>query len=331
MRKQEEPKQTILVVDDEDQLRRMILQMVQAKGYLGIDAAGGEEALEIIAKEDVDAVITDIAMPNMDGITLTAKIKALNGPDVIMMTGYAKDFSYGEAVAKGASDFIQKPFDFKELIIRLKRVLRERAMRAELKNKVHQLTVVLEGVVQALSLSIEARDPYTAGHQRRVAELAGTIAEKMGLSEDRVAGIRMAGVIHDLGKIAVPAEILSKPSKLLDQEFSLIKMHPQVGYNILKEIRFPWPIADTIYQHHERMNGSGYPCGLMGEDIILEARIMAVADVVEAIASHRPYRPALGVDTAIREISNNIGILYDKGVANVCLDIIGSEGFEFSS
>ncbi len=331
MRKQEEPKQTILVVDDEDQLRRMILQMVQAKGYLGIDAPGGEEALEIIAKQDVDAVITDIAMPNMDGITLTAKIKALNGPDVIMMTGYAKDFSYGEAVAKGASDFIQKPFDFKELIIRLKRVLRERAMRAELKNKVHQLTVVLEGVVQALSLSIEARDPYTAGHQRRVAELAGTIAEKMGLSEDRVAGIRMAGVIHDLGKIAVPAEILSKPSKLLDQEFSLIKMHPQVGYNILKEIRFPWPIADTIYQHHERMNGSGYPCGLMGEDIILEARIMAVADVVEAIASHRPYRPTLGVDTAIKEISNNIGILYDKDAANVCLDIIGSEGFEFSS
>ncbi len=331
MRKQEEPKQTILVVDDEDQLRRMILQMVQAKGYLGIDAPGGEEALEIIAKQDVDAVITDIAMPNMDGITLTAKIKALNGPDVIMMTGYAKDFSYGEAVAKGASDFIQKPFDFKELIIRLKRVLRERAMRAELKNKVHQLTVVLEGVVQALSLSIEARDPYTAGHQRRVAELAGTIAEKMGLSEDRVAGIRMAGVIHDLGKIAVPAEILSKPSKLLDQEFSLIKMHPQVGYNILKEIRFPWPIAETIYQHHERMNGSGYPCGLMGEDIILEARIMAVADVVEAIASHRPYRAALGVDTAIKEIYNNIGILYDKDVANVCLDIIGSEGFEFSS
>jgi putative two-component system response regulator len=328
---QQKPKYTILVVDDEEQLRRLILKAFELQGYVCHEASDGEKALEVLSKENVDVVITDVAMPNMDGIELTASIKALNGPDVIMMTGYAKDLSYGDAVAKGASDFIQKPFELKEMLIRLKRVLRERAMRAELKDRVGQLMTALEGVVQALSMSIEARDPYTAGHQRRVAELAVEIAGKMELSEDLVAGIRMAGVIHDLGKIALPAEILSKPSRLSDLEFSMIKTHPEVGYNILKEISFPWPVAETVYQHHERINGSGYPRGLTGDEIILEARIMAVADVVEAIASHRPYRPALGIGTAVKEISQNAGIFYDPDVVEVCLDIIGKREFQFSS
>ncbi len=330
MRQKTETKITILVVDDEAQMKYMLHRSLIEYGYYCITASSGKEALQLLNSEAVDVVITDIAMPEMDGILLTEEIRALNGPDVIMMTGHAKDFSYGEAIAKGAGDFIQKPFELKELMIRLKRVLRERAMRAELKERVCQLMAVLEGVVHALSLSIDARDPYTAGHQKRVAALAGTIAEKMGLSEDRVAGIRMAGVIHDLGKIAVPAEILSKPSKLSELEFSLIKTHPQVGYNILKEINFPWPIAETIYQHHERIDGSGYPRGLQGNEIILEARIMAVADVVEAIASHRPYRPALGIAAAVEEISRNIGIFYDPDAAVACLDIIGEKEFEFN-
>lgn len=187
----------------------------------------------------------------------------------------------------------------------------------------------LEGTVQALTLAVETRDPYTAGHQKRVAKLATAIAGDMGLSEDRTEGIRLAGGIHDLGKISVPADILSKPSRLSEIEYSLIKIHPGVGYNILKDIEFPWPIAQIVLQHHERLDGSGYPGGLKDGEILIEARIMVVADVVEAIASHRPYRAALGIDKALDEISKNRGILYDSAVVDVCLDLFLNKEFSF--
>ncbi len=153
----------------------------------------------------------------------------------------------------------------------------------------------------------------------------------MGFSIDIIDGIRMTGVIHDIGKIAVPAEILSKPAKLTDIEFSLIKMHPQAGYDILKEIEFPWPVARVILQHHERMDGSGYPHGLTGESILMEARILAVADVVEAIASHRPYRPALGIDRSLEEIIQKKGILYDPDVVDACLMIFHKKGYKLDN
>jgi putative nucleotidyltransferase with HDIG domain len=175
---------------------------------------------------------------------------------------------------------------------------------------------------------VETKDAYTAGHQRRVANLARAIAAEMGLSPEQIDGIRMAAVIHDLGKISVPAEILSKPIGLNDLEYGLIKIHPQVGYDILKEIEFPWPVAQIVLQHHERMDGSGYPQGLLGEEIILEARILAVADVVEAMASHRPYRPPHGVDKALEEISRNRGILYDPEVVDACLKLFNEKGFK---
>ncbi|MBW2307250.1 MAG: HD domain-containing protein [Deltaproteobacteria bacterium] len=190
-----------------------------------------------------------------------------------------------------------------------------------------KLRKALGGAIQAIALTVEKRDAYTAGHQRRVANLARTIAKEMGLSNYRIDGIRMAGVIHDLGKIAVPGEILSKPGQLNDNEFSLIKAHPQVGYGILKEIDFPWPVAQIVLQHHERMDGSGYPHRLSGEDIILEARIMAVADVVEAMASHRPYRPALGIKEALKEISQNSGTQYDAKIVDVCRKLFTEKGF----
>jgi len=165
------------------------------------------------------------------------------------------------------------------------------------------------------------------GHQQRVADLARSIATEMGLSADRQDFIRTASSIHDIGKIAVPAEILSKPTKLTDLEFGLIKTHSQSGYDILKDIEFPWPVADVVLQHHERMDGSGYPHGLKGENISLEARILAVADVVEAITSHRPYRPALGIDVALEEISRNRGILYDADVVDACLKLFREKGY----
>jgi PAS domain S-box-containing protein len=185
----------------------------------------------------------------------------------------------------------------------------------------------LAGTVQAMSMAVEARDPYTAGHQRRSADLARTIAAEMGFDEDRTDFVRIATTIHDLGKISVPAEILSKPTRLRDLEYELIKSHSQAGYEILRDIDFPWPVADVILQHHERMDGSGYPQGLKGDAILLEARIMAVADVVEAIASHRPYRPALGIDAALEEISKNRGILYDPDVTDACLKLFHEKGY----
>jgi len=187
----------------------------------------------------------------------------------------------------------------------------------------------LVGTVDAIARAVEVRDPYTAGHQRRVASLACAIAKRMGLDDDRIEGIRMGATIHDIGKIQVPAEILTKPTKLTKIEYMMIQNHAQVGYDILKDIRFPWPVADIAHQHHERMDGSGYPQGLKGEEICLEARIVAVADVVEAMASHRPYKQALGIDVALAEIKKNQGNLYDAVVADACLKVFAEDNFNF--
>lgn len=196
------------------------------------------------------------------------------------------------------------------------------------KENVVMLRKAMGAFVETMAITVEIRDPYTAGHQRRVSDLARTIATKMKLTKNQIESIRMAGIIHDLGKIYIPSEILNKPGKLLDLEFNLIKTHPQVAYDILKNIKFPWPIADIVYQHHEKMDGSGYPNGLKGDQIKLEARILCVADVVEAISSHRPYRPALGIDVALEEIKKNRGKYYDENVVDVCLELFLKDGYK---
>lgn len=198
-----------------------------------------------------------------------------------------------------------------------------------LQTSVEKLRKALSGTIQAMALTVETRDAYTAGHQRRVTNLARTIAQEMGLTEDEVDGIRMAGVIHDLGKISVPAEILSKPGKLSPLEFSLIKTHPQTGYDILKGIDFQWPIAAIVLQHHERLNGSGYPNGLLDTEIMKEAKILAVADVVEAMSSHRPYRATLGTDAALEEVTKNKDILFDAEVVNTTVELFTKKDFNF--
>ena len=197
----------------------------------------------------------------------------------------------------------------------------------ERKQSFERMRKALGATVNAISLTVEMKDPYTSGHQQRVADLARSIATEMGLSADRQDFIRTASAIHDIGKISIPSEILSKPTKLTDLEFNLIKTHSQSGYDILKNIEFPWPVADVVLQHHERMDGSGYPHGLKGENISLEARILAVADVVEAITSHRPYRAALGIDVALEDISRNRGILYDADVVDACLKLFREKGY----
>jgi len=190
-------------------------------------------------------------------------------------------------------------------------------------NEAHleQMHETLHQTVTAISKAVEARDPYTAGHQRRVADLACAIGEKMGLDENRIEGIRMGATIHDIGKIQVPAELLTKPTRLTEIEYQLIQAHCEVGYEILDDINFPWPVAEIAYQHHERIDGSGYPQGLKGEEINLEARIVAVADVVEAMSSHRPYRPGLGIEAALAEISKQRGAAYDSDVVDACIAI----------
>jgi PAS domain S-box-containing protein len=203
--------------------------------------------------------------------------------------------------------------------------------RAEenLKETAEKLRNSLIGTIQAMSSMVETRDPYTAGHERRVSSLTRAIAQEMALSSDTVDTIRMGSIIHDIGKISVPAEILSKPGKLSDMEFSLIKIHSQTGYDILRDVGLPYPVAEMVLQHHERLDGSGYPQGLKNGQILLESQIIAVADVVEAIASHRPYRPALGIDVALEEIEKNKGILYDAGVVDICVKLFREKGFDF--
>ena len=189
-------------------------------------------------------------------------------------------------------------------------------MQAEhtIEESLGNLQKALNGTVKALANTVESKDPYTASHQRRVVQLATALAQELGESSQFIEGMRVMAFLHDLGKIAIPGEILSKPSKLSQYEFNLIKIHPQAGYDILKDIDFPWPVALAVVQHHERLDGSGYPHGLSGSDIIHEAKILAVADVVEAMASHRPYRPALGLAQAVEEITQHQGVLYDPEV-----------------
>ncbi|MDH4231338.1 MAG: HD domain-containing protein [Nitrospirota bacterium] len=206
------------------------------------------------------------------------------------------------------------------------RAKREQA-EAGLKESLGKLKKALNGTIYALTEILQRRDPYTAGHQERVAELACAIAREMGLSEDRIEGIRMAGLLHDIGKIHVPYEILARPGRISDLETDIIETHARVGYEILKTIEFPWPVLDTILQHQERLDGSGYPAGLSGDRILLEARILAVADVVEAMSSHRPYRPTLGMDMALKEISDYRDIRYDADAVDACLRLFNEKGY----
>lgn len=198
----------------------------------------------------------------------------------------------------------------------------------QLRKKVSELERAWDQSVQVLAIASEARDPYTAGHQRRVAKLASAIAEKMGMGGTRSRQVEMAALVHDIGKIEVPSEILVKPGRLSPLEFRLIQIHPASAYRILSAIDLPWPLAEIVYQHHEAMDGSGYPRGLIGKEILPEARIISVADTVEAMSSHRPYRPALGLDAALEELAKHRRTRYDETVVDACIELF-SKGFEW--
>ncbi|MCG2741376.1 MAG: HD domain-containing protein [Syntrophaceae bacterium] len=214
----------------------------------------------------------------------------------------------------------------KQLII-YEDITERKQAEKQLQDTLESLRKAVGATMQVMVAAVETRDPYTSGHQKRSADLARAIAAEMGLPPEKIEGIRMAGSIHDIGKLSIPAEILSKPTKLSEIEFSLIKEHAKKGYEMLKDVESPWPLAEIVRQHHERMDGSGYPRNLKGDDILIETRILSVADVVEAMASHRPYRPGLGIDAALNEIEKNRGILYDNVVADACLRLFREKGF----
>ncbi|MFO8082763.1 MAG: response regulator [Desulfobacterales bacterium] len=326
----------ILVVDDEEPIRDMVLQCLKQAGFRCISARDGKEALALMEQNPVDVVITDISMPRMDGIELTQNIKGKFDAEIIVMTGFVKDFSYENVIAQGASDFIQKPVILEELELRLNRLLRQRVILAERnqvekenKQTLERLRKTISGIIYAMAMTIEIRDPHTAGHQRRVANLSRALGKELCLSATQIEGLGMAGVIHDLGKISIPSEILSKPGKLNDLEYAMMKTHPQVGYDILKSIDFPWPLAEIILQHHEKLDGSGYPQGLKEDQIIFEAKILAVADTVEAMASHRPHRNSNHIDFVLEQISGQRGVAYDPQVVDACLYLFKEKSYKF--
>ncbi len=198
------------------------------------------------------------------------------------------------------------------------------------RGSLHTLSRAMYGTIEAITKTVETRDPYTAGHQKKVADIAKEIAKDMGLKRDIIESVNLAGQIHDLGKIAIPAEILNKPGRINEIEFALIKTHSQMGYDILKNIDFPWPIADIVLQHHEKFNGTGYPNGIKEDQILIQARIIAVADVLEAMASHRPYRAALGIDAAFKELEQNSGTMFDAEVVYSCVRLFREKGFKIN-
>jgi PAS domain S-box-containing protein len=271
----------------------------------------------LFAPESFEQVIADIGLV-LQGNTIHATVYRFIARD--------GSFKYGEV---SGSPLIR---DGKIIgIISIARDITDRKRaEEELQRTLESLRKAVGATIQVMVSAVEARDPYTAGHQVRVADLARAIATEMGLSREQTEGIRMAGSRHDIGKLSIPAEILSKPTKLTNNEFSLIKEHPRKGYEILKDVESPWPLAEIVYQHHERTDGSGYPRKLKGDEILIEARIMAVADVVEAMSSHRPYRPGKGIDAALEEIEKNRGTLYDDAVVDACLILFREKGFQIA-
>jgi len=307
---------TATVIIEEDTTLSMVnTEFEKLSGYSRKELEGKKSWTEFVAKDDLDRMKEYHRLRRVDPSVAPTNYEF----QFIDRQGNWKDTFLTISMIPGTKQSVASLLDITE---------RKRAEQA-LGEGYEKLQRSLEGTIQAMARVVEARDPYTAGHQRRVSQLACAIAEEMGLSEEQIRGIHMAGLIHDIGKIHVPSEILAYPDRLSAAEFNIIQTHPQVGYEILKAIEFPWPIAQIVLQHHERMDGSGYPQGLSGEDILLEARILGVADVVEAMSSHRPYRPAHGVDKALLEILQNRGRLYDPGVVDACSALFVRKRFKF--
>ena len=341
------PISKVLVVDDEKSIRLSVQAFLRDAGYEVEIAEDAQRAQELLAAGDYDVVVSDIILPGGSGVELLKAIRDAS-PDiqVIMMTGEPTVETASDAVRAGASDYLAKPVGKESILRAVGRAAETKRMHDENKRlqeenrhyqenleqmvaqRTAELREALEGTIHAMATTVESRDPYTAGHEQRVARLARAIAEEMGRPEEEVLGTYYAGLVHDVGKIGVPAEILSSPAKLCKEAMGMIRKHPETGFRILDSVHFPWPLAEIVRQHHERLDGSGYPLGLTGDAMRVEARILAVADTVEAMASHRPYRPALGIEAALAEIAEKRGTLYDAEVVDACVRLFREKGFK---
>ncbi|NCB41357.1 MAG: response regulator [Clostridia bacterium] len=339
----------ILVVDDEKSIRNTFEIFLSKEGNEVFTAEDVRAAVKIFESQPLDLIITDIIMPKSSGIELLHIVKSQNPTiPVIIMTGEPTIETAKESVKSSADDYLIKPVS-KELLLKTanyalekKKLNDEKSQlesenekyRMNLENLVFQRTEALRkavnGTIETIAKILEHKDPYTAGHERRVGFLAFAISKKMQLSEQDQRRIFFAGYLHDIGKLLIASEILAKPGKLTQGEFCVIKEHVNSGYELVKNIELPWPITDIILQHHERMDGSGYPNGLKGEEILFEARILAIADVIEAMTSHRPYRPGYGIEIALNEIKKNMGTLYDKQISEAVIELFEKEHYDFS-
>jgi len=355
----EQHKGTVLVVDDDPLNRTLLSANLRESGYVVDLAESGERALDMLNHEAdrFDVVLLDLIMPGMDGYEVLERMKdqgLLRAIPVIVISSVEEMDSVVRCIEMGATEHLPKPFNPVLLHARLNASLAQKRLKEhedayrkqiednnrELEARVREQTSrlrqsytslqrLLDDTVIALSRLVERRDPYTAGHQQRVSKLAMAMAIRMKLPPAQVDGIRVGGILHDIGKICVPAEILSKPGKISQIEFGVISTHPEVGFEILKNVEFPWPVAQMVYQHHERLDGTGYPRGLGGGEILPEAKIIGVADVVEAISYHRPYRPALGKDVALEEIARKKGTHFDPAAVEACTSLFNDAGFVF--
>jgi len=343
----------ILAIDDIRENLVVVKETIEEliPDYLVLTAQSGKEGLKIAQDELPDTILLDIVMPEMDGYEVCRRLKkdeVTRRIPVIILTAERSDTgSKVKGLEVGADAFLLKPIDAEELIAQINVMLRikkaEDTLRTqselldekvkertkELKESKDKLQKTFNDIVIALTSTLEIRDPYTAGHQKRVSALSCAIANELELSKDKVECVRIAALLHDIGKIYIPSEILSKPGVISPLEIEMIRTHPAGGYNILKDIDFPWPIAEVVKQHHERIDGSGYPEGLKGDEILLEARIISVADVVEAMDSPRPYRSTLGILKALKEIEDKSGVIYDAEAVRACIKLFKWKNFDY--
>ncbi len=336
----------VLIVDDEKSIRITLGEFLKKEGMDVETAANAEEAFELLRGGSFDVVITDIVMPKISGMEIIEYVRAKSSTvQIIVMTGEPTVDTAIKSVQNGANDYMIKPIVRRDFIQSVKRAMQvkvlidekaaleaqnqeyQRGLEEIVEKRTDELQKAMQSISSLLTAVVEMRDPYTAGHQRRVGNLAAAIARKLGLDDNSICFIRVIGYIHDVGKMVIPTEILSKPGKLSDIEIALIRVHPAEGYEMLTRVDLPRNVCETIYQHHERCDGSGYPRGLTQKDICIEAQILMVADVVEAMVSHRPYRPALGLDAALCEIRENAGKAFNADVVAACLSLFEEDGY----
>jgi putative two-component system response regulator len=328
----------VLVIDDDQRILDLIRNVLKKYEFDLFTASNGDQGVELFKKENPSIVLSDINMPDMSGIEILKIVKYLSPiTQVIVISGVGTTTDVIEALRLGASDYLVKPFNIELLIhtvircveryeLIMERIGRKETLAKEVRERTAALTATFYETVKALGLLTEKRDPYTAGHQHRVALLGMEIGRRLNLTQKEIEIIKVAGLLHDIGKVAVPVELLVKPSKLSNLEVHLIKIHPQASYDIIKDIPFVESLGKDVsimvLQHHERLDGTGYPKGLTSDELELESKILSVSDVIEAMSSHRPYRAAFDMTTTKAEIVDKSGSYYCPECVEVCLRLI---------